>query len=161
MIYRGLGFLAISCPPPPPLPFVSSTGDTQKTEKERQVADKRGGEKGWEMNLIIRPQESLVLDRSFNTLMASKHVHILQRVERLLQRGREGGLPLSPSQQMGEGRGRTKNKTTARKLWASSYIFHSRVKPLSAIPWCEGNTEEENNGYVVFTMKYPRISWVI
>jgi hypothetical protein len=64
LIYRGLGFLAVvwcgSSPTPyPPLPFVSSPATQRKTEKERQAADGRGGERGWERKRIIRPQESL------------------------------------------------------------------------------------------------------
>ncbi len=65
MIYRGPGFLAVawfgssptpSLPPSlPPSLSISSTGGTQKTEKGRQLADKRGwggtksyeGEKMW------------------------------------------------------------------------------------------------------------------
>ncbi len=51
MIYRGPGFLAViwfgSSPNPfSPFPSVSSTGDTQEDEKERQVVDGRGGGQG-------------------------------------------------------------------------------------------------------------------
>ncbi len=52
--------------PLPLHPAVSSTGDThRKTKKERLLAD-GGGERGWARSKIIRPQESLVLYKSFN-----------------------------------------------------------------------------------------------
>jgi hypothetical protein len=56
-----------------------------------------------------------------NSILSGASEHVLQRVERL--RKRDTLEPLSLSQQVGEGRERTKNKTTARQLWASSYIF--------------------------------------
>ncbi len=46
IIYRGPGFLAVVwlAPPPPPLTSISSTGDTyRKTERERQLFDRRVG----------------------------------------------------------------------------------------------------------------------
>jgi hypothetical protein len=76
MINRGAGFLAVvlfvySPTPLSPSPSVRSirtTGDTQvKTEKERQLADGRGGE-GVGEEQIIRWRESLVLYKSFNIL---------------------------------------------------------------------------------------------
>ncbi len=60
LFYRGPGFLAVvwfgSSPTPLPhtFPSVSSTGDTHKREKERQVADGRGRAR----SRIIRPQEA-------------------------------------------------------------------------------------------------------
>ncbi len=54
MIYRNPGFFVVigrfgSSPTPfLPLPSVSSTGDTQETEKERQVAGWEGDERGAE-----------------------------------------------------------------------------------------------------------------
>jgi hypothetical protein len=42
MIYRGPDFLAVG----PTLPSVSSIGDAQETEKERQLADRREGDRG-------------------------------------------------------------------------------------------------------------------
>ncbi len=70
MIYRGPCFLAVvwfgSSPPPPPsppLPSGSSTGDTQE-DWERGVGVE-GEWVGWGRSQIIRPQESVVLYKSF------------------------------------------------------------------------------------------------
>jgi hypothetical protein len=65
-------FLAIvSAPPPPtspPLSPVSKMDRRQrKTEKERQLSDAKGGRE-WARSQTLRPQESLVLSKSFNTL---------------------------------------------------------------------------------------------
>ncbi len=55
--------------PPPSLPSVlySSTGTHRKTEKERQLADGRGGRGGGRSQIIWR-RESLVLYTTFNSL---------------------------------------------------------------------------------------------
>ncbi len=58
IIYRGTGFLAVvwfgSLPTPsPPLLSVTSTGAHRKTEKKRQLADRRGW-RGWERSHITR-----------------------------------------------------------------------------------------------------------
>jgi hypothetical protein len=68
MIYRGPGFLAILWfgSSPPPLPSVSSTGDTQEDWEKKPTWWQKGGGRG--RSRIIRPQESLVLFKSFNTL---------------------------------------------------------------------------------------------
>jgi hypothetical protein len=76
MINRVPGFLADvrfgSSPrhPLPILPSVCSTGDTQdwNTEKERKLADGRGGGRGGERRAKSWPKESLVLYKSFNIL---------------------------------------------------------------------------------------------
>jgi hypothetical protein len=56
--------------PPPLLPSViSTTGDTQEDcEKERQLVDCKG-KGGDRRSRILRPQESMVLCKSFNTLL--------------------------------------------------------------------------------------------
>ncbi len=65
-IYRRPGFLAVVLFGSPSSPAGKLDGATQrKTEKERRLADGRRGEEGAES---IRPQESLVLYKSFNTL---------------------------------------------------------------------------------------------
>jgi hypothetical protein len=52
-----------------PLPALQSVSSIdRKTEKERQVADGRLGERGWPRIRIIRPQESLVFYKSLNIL---------------------------------------------------------------------------------------------
>jgi hypothetical protein len=66
----------LSSPPPlpPPLSSVSSIGDTQgksKTEKEKQIADRREGRRVrglWGRSHIIRRGENMVLYKSFKTL---------------------------------------------------------------------------------------------
>ncbi len=70
MIYRGLGFLAVVLynsaprpPTPPPLPLVWPA-TYRKTENKRQVSDGRGGG-GGARSRIIRPQEILVIRKSF------------------------------------------------------------------------------------------------
>jgi hypothetical protein len=75
MIYRGAGFLAVPAvydlvllyPLSPPLPAVSSTATHRKTEKERQLADGRGG-RGWGEEQNHTTAESLVLYKSYSTL---------------------------------------------------------------------------------------------
>ncbi len=55
---------------PPPLPLVSSTEETlEDWEGKRDNLLPEEGGKGWARSQIIRPQESLVLDESFNTLL--------------------------------------------------------------------------------------------
>ncbi len=46
----------------------------RKIEKERQLADGRGG-RGWARSRIIGPQESLVLYKSFNALWKNQPYH--------------------------------------------------------------------------------------
>ncbi len=79
MIYRCSVFLAVvwfnSSPTPssPPLPSVSSTSDTQEDwERETTFWREKGG--GWVKSQIIRPQESLGLYESFNTLREYMYV---------------------------------------------------------------------------------------
>ncbi len=67
------GFLAVvrfgsSPTPSPPLPSVSSTGGTQKDWERDTSCWRERVRRGWARNRIIRPQESLVLYKSFNTL---------------------------------------------------------------------------------------------
>ncbi len=73
MIYGGPGFLDVvwfgSSPTPLPLPSVSSTGDAQ------QFAGGRGGGR----SQIIRRRESLVLYKSFITLLSSSLADLLWR----------------------------------------------------------------------------------
>ncbi len=71
MIYRVLGVLAVFAllayplPPPPPVSKHGGNGNTQKDwDRETTCWRERGGK-----NRIIRPQESLVLYKSFNTLL--------------------------------------------------------------------------------------------
>ncbi len=124
MIYRGPDFLAViwcgSSPPPPPR-------DTLLTGE---------GGRGWARSQIIRPQEILVLYRSFNTLWGERACTRFTESRKITKEGYEEtmNVVLSTWERTGK---EPKNKTTGRKLWASSYIFHSRVKRLSAIPWCE------------------------
>jgi hypothetical protein len=72
MFYRGPGFLAVvwfgSCLPPPPLPSVSSTGDTQGDWEKRDNLLK--GEEGWGRgwSQIIWPREGMALHKSFSPL---------------------------------------------------------------------------------------------
>jgi hypothetical protein len=73
---RMIWFLSGFPPTPPPLPSVSSTSEShRKTEKKRQLSDWRGG-KGWARSRILRPQESLVLYKSFNTLWFVQSTHL-------------------------------------------------------------------------------------
>jgi hypothetical protein len=56
--------------PSHPLPSVNLASDTPGDREARQFADGRG-ERGWARSRIIRPQESPVLYKSFNTLCPS------------------------------------------------------------------------------------------
>jgi hypothetical protein len=74
------GFLAVvwfgSSPTPssPPLPLVSSAGNTQEDwERETNCWRERG--EGVERSLIIRRRESLVLHKSINTLLLNFGFH--------------------------------------------------------------------------------------
>ncbi len=51
----------------PPPPFHRPAATHRKSEKERRLADRRGG-RGWVRSRVIRSQKSLVLYKSFNTL---------------------------------------------------------------------------------------------
>ncbi len=72
-IQKGQGFLAIvwfgSSPTcSPPLPSVSSTGDTQQDHEKKTSCWRERGGRGWARSGIIRTQEYLVLYKLFNTL---------------------------------------------------------------------------------------------
>ncbi len=63
---RGRMIWLLALPLPTPLPSVSSwTGDTQERHNYWR---ERGEGRRWARRLILRPQESLVLYKSFNTL---------------------------------------------------------------------------------------------
>jgi hypothetical protein len=70
VIYRGPGFLAVIRFNSPPFPFskLERTATYRKTKKERQITDRRRGDKRWGRSQIIRRQESLVLYKSVNIL---------------------------------------------------------------------------------------------
>ncbi len=76
MNYRGPGFLAVHdvAPPPTPLPSVSPTGDTVRLRKRGHLLPGRegGGYDKRAKSIKIRPQESLVLYKSFSTLWAKQ-----------------------------------------------------------------------------------------
>ncbi len=65
MIYRGPGFLAVvyDSAPRPPLPHLSSASCLSIDGRAYWL-----GVRGWAWSRIIRPQESLALYKSFNTL---------------------------------------------------------------------------------------------
>jgi hypothetical protein len=74
MIYRGPGSPTVvwfcSSPASSPNPYpvgISSTGDTQE-DRERETTHWQERGREWARSQIIRPQESLVLYKSFNTL---------------------------------------------------------------------------------------------
>ncbi len=82
-IYRGPGFLAVvwfgsTATPSLPSSLVRKLDrrHTKKTEKLRQLADRRGG-KGWAWSRIIRSKESLALYKSFNILCLGQRECIL------------------------------------------------------------------------------------
>ncbi len=54
--------------PPQPLPSVSSTDDTQEDWQRVNTCRREREWKGWARSRIMRPQESLVLYKLFNTL---------------------------------------------------------------------------------------------
>ncbi len=73
MIYRGPGFLAVSwllaCPLPPLL-SLSTTGNAQNDwDRETTFWRERGGGEWLARSRTIRPQESLILYKSFNALL--------------------------------------------------------------------------------------------
>jgi hypothetical protein len=59
----------------PPLPSVSSTGGTQEDWERETTPCCLERERGRARRWIIRPQESLVLCKSFNTLCSSPNMH--------------------------------------------------------------------------------------
>jgi hypothetical protein len=75
MIYGGAGFLAVydsaPRPPPPPSP-VSNLPIFLRLPVWSSLLPGEGGA-GWARSRIIRPQESLALYKSFNTLLISPH----------------------------------------------------------------------------------------
>ncbi len=87
-IYKEPGFLAVvwfgSAPTPFPSPSPSRRATHMKTEKERQLADRRGGWKGRGLARIriLRPQSSLVLCKSFNTLWCGQRKVYLVKTSR-------------------------------------------------------------------------------
>ncbi len=54
--------------PPLSLPLASLTGDTQKVWERETTCWGKSRTRGWARSRIIRPQESLILNKSFNTL---------------------------------------------------------------------------------------------
>jgi hypothetical protein len=58
-----------------PIPSVIWTGNTQKTEKERQFADGEG-RRGCKRSQIIRRRQSLVLYQPFNPLWSGHNMYI-------------------------------------------------------------------------------------
>ncbi len=70
-IRRGPGFLAVlrlGSTPLPHLPSVSWSGDKQKELRKRGKLLTGEGGAGWAWSRIIRPQESMALYKSFNSL---------------------------------------------------------------------------------------------
>ncbi len=80
VIYRGPCFFAVVLfgssrppppPPPPPILPVSSTGDTIEDWEIETIWWLERGWRGWVRSRIIRPQESLVLHKSYKSFKLS------------------------------------------------------------------------------------------
>jgi hypothetical protein len=85
MIYRGPGFFATvsfgSTPPPPTLlscQYKLDQRPTARLRKRDNLLSQEGG-RGWARSQIIRPQESLVLYKPFNTLWFVESSDILRQ----------------------------------------------------------------------------------